>query len=298
MRLELAGYLPPLVPLVLTLTDGAEFDAASYVEMGYTNYDVMCIGAAGGQGSGVYRATSPFDFVPGGAGGGGGSMRVQGILDALPSLVDVTLGTPGADRTPLATSVWPTGALDGGDGGAASFGGTICRASGGKGGKKAVYAGFATSASGAGGDGGIGGSSTAGGAANHGTGGDTDGSPAPVAAVTGTWDGTIGKGGGGGGGGYATTASNPVFSASNASRGSYLAGDPSVYGPAGVTTIWNHPNTSTNLTNVTPGFGGGAKATPINGLSTVFGAKTRDADGNPVVGSGSGLVIIRLTVVV
>lgn len=293
MRLELAGYLPPLVPLVITLADGDEFDAAAYAELGYTNYDVMCIGAAGGQGSSLYNTSSPYHGISGGAGGGGGSHRVQGIIDALPGVVDVVIGAPGTDRA--AFSFGSAGsALDGGDGGAASFGGTICRASGGKGGKKAT-----TTLTGAGGNGGVGNSGTAGGGGTGGVAGDpTDSSPLPTNAVTGTWDGTIGQGGGGGAGGYGSSSSNPVFSASNASRGSYLAGDTSVYGPAGTTTIYDHPGAGPNLTNITPGFGGGAKATPINQLSTVFGAKTRDASGAPVVGSGTGLVIIRLTVVV
>lgn len=291
MRLEFSGYLPPVAPLVLTLQDGVPFVAASYVELGYTNFDVMCIGAAGGKGSGLYVNTPPYTYISGGGGGGGGSHRVQGLLDALPGSVSVVLGAPGADRSPVET--WDvSSALDGADGGAASFGGTICRASGGKGGKKATL-----TKTGDGGDGGIGGSTTAGGAANKGLGGETDGSPLPVAASTGAWDGTIGAGGGGGGGGYGSTSANPVFSASNASRGSYLAADQSVYGPAGTTSFWDHPDTSSNITNVNPGYGGGAKATPINQLSTVFGAKLKDSNGETVPDSGGGLVIIRLTVV-
>ena len=51
MRLALGGGVGSLEPLVLTLSTG-NFAKAEYVALGYTYYDVLCVGAAGGFGGG------------------------------------------------------------------------------------------------------------------------------------------------------------------------------------------------------------------------------------------------------
>lgn len=79
-------------PVVLSLPSGTPFVKADYVAIGYTHYEVMCIGAVGGQG-GMVPSTS--DWSHGGAGGGGGSHRVAGLLSGLPDSVAVTVGQPG-----------------------------------------------------------------------------------------------------------------------------------------------------------------------------------------------------------
>ena len=71
----------------------------------------------------------------GGAGGGGGFHRVQGLLSALPEYMPSCCWSGGALGTEHASN--PALTTNGGDGGVSSFNATICRASGGKGGKRA-----------------------------------------------------------------------------------------------------------------------------------------------------------------
>lgn len=142
------------VPVVLLPEDGEVFVPEDYISLGYTNFEVLCIGAVGGRG-GLFKSMRLDPTYSGGAGGGGGLHRVVGLLADLPDTVLVAIGQPGADgqdasdgwpmtpvldgsgnpATPL--SLYPTPgyvlATPGGDGGASSFG-DICRASGGKGG--------------------------------------------------------------------------------------------------------------------------------------------------------------------
>lgn len=160
----------------------------------------------------------------GGGGGGGGLQVVSGLLIALPDECPVVVGQAGADApvgqmaydgplTPT-TQPYPNPEYNtydlphptfyppeaGGDGGASSFNGETCQASGGKGGHPAtVWQSGTRYWSGElwfdaqGGDGGKGGRTTAGGGA---PGGINDSN-----AADGSWDGEIGKGGGGGRGG-------------------------------------------------------------------------------------------------
>jgi hypothetical protein len=89
----------------------------------------------------------------------------------------------------------------GGSGGASSFGGNICQASGGVGGHPSVvWSGGLLYLDGAGGAGGIGGQTTPGGGAA--------GSTGPSGGADGSWDGHIGAGGGGGRGGAYTPVRN------------------------------------------------------------------------------------------
>src|SRR3954468_2695321 len=135
MRLELAGSLIHPEPVVLKFTANQALDIQSYRDLGYTHFDVICIGAGGGTGGGVDTLNTGTKVRNrGGAGGGGGFHRVHGLLSALPNSCPIVVGAGGApgvdDTTPQFTT-------NGADGGASSFNTTTCRASGGKGGKRA-----------------------------------------------------------------------------------------------------------------------------------------------------------------
>lgn len=247
-----AGGAQP--PFVLNLADGAIFIPDGYIALGFTHYEVWCIGAAGGRGgpaagrAGIgadgsgpseYLGASWPSYMVGsiqhwhdpflpseavledsggvGAGGGGGLHVVSGLLVDLPDACPVVVGQAGADA-PIGQNASPDPMeavppffnpenqvydephelfyppVAGGDGGASSFGGDICQASGGKGGRPSqVWVDDTLWIDGQGGEGGSGGQSAAGGG---GAGSDTE-----DPGQEGTWDGTIGKGGGGGRGG-------------------------------------------------------------------------------------------------
>jgi hypothetical protein len=131
-RVELAGLGGPIPTVALTdpnldenlapqaflLTTG-NFLKADWVGLGYTHYEVMCIGAAGGNGSdGGGDMTWPYYYsgydssgrlimhwydphigspnIFGGGGGGGGLHRVAGSLADLPDVTPVVVGVAGA----------------------------------------------------------------------------------------------------------------------------------------------------------------------------------------------------------
>jgi hypothetical protein len=104
--------LPPfggdsaLPPTVFTFTENTEFLVEQYRELGFTHFDVWCVGGAGGRGGGVLTY-DPYDhsyadvFLPstsyGGEGGGGGLHRVAGLLEDLPDSVPIVVGKRGND---------------------------------------------------------------------------------------------------------------------------------------------------------------------------------------------------------
>ena len=262
MRIELKGQGEPIPGLALpdpnissdlpaqtfTFLENGTFSKTDWVALGYTHFEVWCIGGVGGDGGGYSYSGYESEHSYGGAGGGGGLHRVAGALTDIPDSCLVVVGKAGAKgrngntefvkapridpRTGLTyvPYIWDPNpayisSLPGGDGGASTFGGTICQASGGKGGKptpwKRSYSGdptpeYAFGFQTPGGDGGQGGS---GGRTVAGGGGDGawsewiiapfPGNPTLVDylgsdrhdAIDGTWDGAIGKGGGGGRGG-------------------------------------------------------------------------------------------------
>lgn len=299
-------------PLNVVLADGDIFHKLDYLAAGYNRFDVMCVGGAGGRGGGLpvedspvlqpawirYQRTVPFGPANiiatgpgltgisqtgryGGGGGGGGLHRVKGRLALLPTNVPVVVGAAGADGVHPAS---------GADGGASSFGGTICRASGGKGGR--AYGNTATSTAG---QGGVGNAELAGGGANSG--------------ASGTWDGVIGHGGGGGdpvgaGGSGSVSSADPTTSGPGDPVGTF----PGIHDRVGIGELVVEEGTSnqagtgtwTQYYNVTryyedilaiPGAGGGAKPFLLNGETVQYGSK---AQGRP----GTGLVIVRLTYVI
>lgn len=158
MRVSLNGKGDPIAKVVLPdpgdisnlpatsflLEDGTVFEKAEWIAQGYINYEVWCIGAAGGRGGGL---TGHQDgrinpgFIAdgegggqwrGGGGGGGGVQRKAGLLSLLPDEVPVTVGQAGADgqnennEAPLLSDGSPNPAwiepLPGEDGGYSLFG--------------------------------------------------------------------------------------------------------------------------------------------------------------------------------
>ena len=288
MRIELAGSISHAPPLVVTLKNGVPFSPQEYVDKGYTNFDVICIGAGGGIGGGINTAnTGTLVRNYGGAGGGGGLHRVQGLLSALPAACPVAVGIGGAAGTEQVSD--PALTTDGGDGGYSSFNDTTCRASGGKGGKRALSNSLTVTTQANGGQGGIGNSIVAGGGAIGGIAGTpTAAGPgiAGTAGSDGTWDGSIGQGGGGGSGGVAKFGGVTCNPATAGGRGSFNPGDTGVYGP-GADPI---ADGASGAASVVPGGASGAKAAPVNGLPYVFGKSVgKLSPGEP------GAVIIRLT---
>lgn len=292
MRLELAGTITRPAPAVVRYVANGVFEAAKYQDMGYTNFDVICIGGGGGMGGGIDTANTGTQIRSyGGAGGGGGLHRVQGLLSALPVSCPVVVGAGGVLGAEHDSNVGLT--TDGGDGGYSTFNDTTCRASGGTGGKRVQSNSPTVTTQANGGDGGVGNRIAAGGGASGGLAG-TPSAAGPgvagVAGVDGAWTGAIGQGGGGGAGGVGKygsggTTLNP---ATAGGRGSYNPGDTSVYGPGG------NPSTDpgSNSQNCVPGGAGGAKGTPIDGLPNTYGSSASRR-----VVSDPGIVLIRLTTV-
>lgn len=291
MRLELAGSLVLPPPLIVRFDDSGEFVPADYIENGYTNFDVMCIGGGGGMGGGIDTAnTGTLVRSFGGAGGGGGLHRVQGLLSALPAECTVIVGAGGPVGDEHASN--PALTTDGIDGGSSSFNGTTCRASGGKGGKRVQTNSLTLSTEADGGEGGIGDSTTPGGGAAGGqagtptsTGPGTPGS----AGADGSWNGVIGSGGGGGAGGVGKYGSGGVTAnaATAGGRGSYNPGDTSVYGLNGVPSA---DLAGTGALNVLPGGAGGAKTAPLTGLPYIFGQSS-----SLRLPGVNGVVVVRIT---
>lgn len=288
MRIELAGTLIQPDPLIVKYIANDNFIPADYMDLGYTHFDVICIGGGGGMGGGIDTAnTGTLIRSYGGAGGGGGFHRTSGLLAALPGSCPVVVGAGGSLGTEHASN--PALTTDGGDGGASSFNATTCRASGGKGGKRVQTNSVTTSTLANGGDGGVGNRVIAGGGGSGGLAG-TPTATGPGTSGTKGEDGTffqgIGEGGGGGAGGVGKYGGVTCNAATAGGRGSYNPGDTSVYGPGGIPSS----DASSGAANVKPGGASGAKAAPLNGLPTVYGlSKGVRAISDP------GVVILRLT---
>lgn len=289
MRLELAGSLVHPPPLVIKFESNLNFDVAHYISLGYTHFDVICIGAGGGMGGGIDTANSgTLVRNYGGAGGGGGFHRVRGLLSALSIPCPVVIGVGGAvgnDHSSL-----PASTTNGADGGYSSFNTDTCKASGGKGGKKVASNSLTVSTDADGGEGGKGNRLIAGGGAAGGQAGTPTISGPDFPGSDGA-DGTlfqnVGEGGGGGAGGVGKYGTGTTHNAATSGgRGAYNPGDTSVYGPG------DEPghDIPSGAQNIVPGGASGAKASPVNGLPTVYGQSM----GTKLPGA-PGTVIIRLT---
>ena len=288
MRFELSGSLVKPDPLVVRYQANGNFNPASYIDMGYTHFDVICIGAGGGRGGGIDTANTGTQIRSfGGAGGGGGFHRVRGLLSALPSSCPVVVGVGGNNGLDHASN--PASTTNGADGGGSSFNGTTCRASGGQGGKRVQSNSLTVTTQANGGDGGVGDRITAGGGGSGGVAG-TPTATGPGTPGTNGSDGTffqnIGKGGGGGAGGVGKYGGTTCNAATSGGRGSFNPGDTSVYGPGDTPD----PDSASGAANIVPGGASGAKASPLSGLPTIYGqSQSGAAHGDP------GIVILRLT---
>ena len=291
MRIELAGSLIRPDPILVQFAANGSFVPATYIDEGYTHFEVICIGGAGGMGGGIDTVNVGTKIRNyGGAGGGGGFHRVRGLLSALPASCPVVVGAGGIAGREDASD--PANTLDGGDGGTSSFNTNTCRASGGKGGKRAQTNSDTVASLAHGGDGGAGNRTVAGGGAAGGVCGTPTatgpGTPG-TAGADGTFINNVGKGGGGGAGGVGKYGGVTCLAATAGGRGAYNPADTSVYGPN------ENPGLDTPSGALSvPGGASGAKAAPLTGLPTLFG---RSIGGSRGKGAGqNGIVIIRLTV--
>lgn len=286
MRIELAGSFVKPKPLILKFDSDLTFVPLDYINLGYTSFDVICIGAGGGRGGQIdTQNTGTLIKNYGGEGGGGGFHRINGFLELLPASCPVVIGAAGNPGTDHASN--PANTTDGTDGGYSSFNGSACRASGGKGGKRVQTNSDTVRTLADGGEGGLGDRTTAGGGAAGGVAGiPTADGPGTLGTngIDGTFVNNIGEGGGGGAGGVSKyTGQSGMFTICNpgtmGGRGSYNPADLSVYG-------WDPDPTehSNQVLDAVPGKAGGARGTPLNGLPTVYGYSDND-----------GIVILRLT---
>lgn len=293
MRAALGGFGGPLPPMVLQLANGVPFLKAAYVALGYTNYEVLCIGAAGGMGGGIQPPVGTggsYIQTKGGGGGGGGLHRVKGLLAALPVSCAVVVGTAGADGANSVTAGSGVGVTSGAGGTPSRFNYPLCAASAGNGGSGATNTSRASPSGGNGGAGGIGnaiGLLSGGGAPGATAQNPNNGAPPTLnpPGEGGIWNGTIGSGGGGGAGGTAfwdATVGTFPLPASGGGNGSYWGSDTSFSAPGGAAQL-----------PIFPGFGGGALTTPLNHLLAIYGSRAQGINNRLVV--GDGLVIISLT---
>lgn len=216
MRLALSGGIPHPKYLAIKLQDNSTFLPRVFEKYGYTNFDVICIGAGGGNGGSFHNFSDGLPYrVMGGAGGGGGAHRIGGLLRALPKECPVQVGQGGL---PGDSGQHPSEVTDGSSGGKTSFNDESCYASGGRGGhgptfpySDHIFDRDESAPSGAhGGQGGLGNRSDPGGGANGGSTNPDDyvqspgmnnwQLPDPTEGVNGGYDQNTGIGAGGGGG--------------------------------------------------------------------------------------------------
>jgi hypothetical protein len=285
MRINFVGSIVFPNPVVLVYNADAIFNKADYIAAGYKYFEAIAIGGGGGRGGNYFGK----DFndathtlrVYGGMGGGGGFHRIRGVLSALPSSTNVVVGGPGADGTDLLTDAlveYDIPTTDGGDGGNSHFNNPACIASGGKGGKRVYTATEDIDTNANGGDGGAGNSSASGGGGIGAVAGTiTTPSESPG---DGRLVGNIGKGGGGGGGGLAIVGFAMRILSTYGGFGSYDPSDQSVFDMRG--PYFLDPDSGFR---VGPGFGGGARITPLNGSNKAYGRSGEN-----------GVVALRLTV--
>lgn len=249
-----AQLIPPYGPY-----GGTEAATRAYYEAQFPNHDPWYV-------STFFDAFLQDNAWRGGAGGGGGVEVAVGLLADLADATDVEVGSAGANAEAGQTTqhgLWTPAAYDasfgtplqqwatewmneyplphkqfaepaaGGAGGASTFGGDICQASGGEGGEPyKVWDGSQFVFAGDGGDGGIGGRTAPGGGASG-------ASDFGVSGSDGGWDGTIGEGGGGGHSGKPGQLDNPstfpneaieVTLPTDGGRGAFSYADTSVFG--------------------------------------------------------------------
>lgn len=263
------GHLTPVIKVV---NGNAVFDRTKYMHAGYTTYDCILVGGAGGYGGRSYYNGNNYAY--GAGGGGGGLLRIQGDLRDLPTdwltLEGGYAGTKGADQGNKVTGNTGT------TGGTSSFG-FDWRAFGGKGGG----GGRVDFTSGIGGsanlsDGGDGGGNSLGlGTIGIGsTGGADAAAPNHTAATAGSAAAistTVGGGGGGGETGKVETNNLVMYAATFAAKNGNVNATEGTTGPGGAT--------SSNK----GGCGGGGNIALVTGGATeYYGSYALGSDPNGV----------------
>lgn len=307
-----------LTPLTFTFDEDGSFDKTEWVALGFTIFEVMCVGGAGGRGGNSKWSHGNSAVVAlyslGGAGGGGGMHIVSGLLSELADISPIVVGQAGADGANGVTtySQFPIDPGDAGeDGSFSTFADDICQASGGKGGDPTpsvitVIEGvhhLPKRPGGDGGEGGAGGQTAAGGGAAGGSSEIIDDVWTPKNGLQGFWDGIVGKGGGGGVGGSINTFDTvPGFfdpgihdsiliapwgyrtEGTDGGHGSFSYADSSKHGQRGSKELSEFVPFTGELPKRKPGVGGGARPTAL--------AKY----GSYVEGySPNGVVIVRIS---
>lgn len=105
MQMKLQKHQIASLPLYIEWTNAwAIWDRSLYSMAGYTDFDVVLIGAAGGQSGIAWGDTAHNISMRGAGGGGGGVLRAQGKLAVLPAQCGIFVsGTGGANGTDSAT---------------------------------------------------------------------------------------------------------------------------------------------------------------------------------------------------
>lgn len=157
VRLQKSQVASPIY--TRTSAGSYNFDRTIYCMAGYTKFDVLIIGASGGRAGNAFGTTikTKTSWLYGAAGGGGGALRLQGDLAALPQSTPFTVGASGSVGS--SSSGNNVKADNGSNGGTSTFLSSSYAAYGGKGaigGKIDVSGGsFNTTGTGQGGDGGF-----------------------------------------------------------------------------------------------------------------------------------------------
>lgn len=284
MRINFAGSIVFPNPIVLVYDADTVFNKGDYISAGYKYFEVIVIGGGGGRG-GNYRGKDFNDATNtlhsyGGEGGGGGFHRAKGVLSALSSSANVVVGSAGAhgtDRLTDSTVEYNITTTDGADGGDSHFNYPTCVASGGKGGKRVYSATLDIPPDCDGGAGGLGNWTTAGGGGIGGIAGTSTTSEEPPGV--GKLVGNVGGGGGGGAGGVGVSNLDAMrIEATLGEKGAYDPSDQSVFDVGG-------PIGFDGTMDIVPGWGGGARITPLNDSNKVYGRSGM-----------AGVVALRLTV--
>jgi hypothetical protein len=274
------------LPAYFKFENSGDFDRTKPSMFGFTDYEALLIGGAGGRsGSADGRTISgTTSYVKSSGGGGGGLIHVKGKLVDLSILSPAVVGAAGGNGADSGNGVK---ASNGSNGGNSSFAGfSAFGGKGGKGGKYDITAdGVATCTGGQGGDGGLNsaGYGTVGvgaltSTANGSFGGSqiaTDGT-APTQGVVATGSGDVIEGGGGGAGGAGRVR---LFD-----QNQEVASD----GSTGNTGPGNYDGFGTPASSGLGGTGGGANAVDWLGFPLNYGVAE-------ALAFAGGVVFIRVT---
>lgn len=297
MMLITMGLDKSQVPDEQTYTQNGTFNRDLAIMAGYTDFDVLVVGAGGGasgKANGRTTDNKANALYPSGGGGGGALRRMASLLSLPSSKMSVAVGKAGTDGANSGNGVK---AGNGTTGGSSSFNSWV--AYGGKGGVGGMLrVGLAGSINEIqvqyGGDGGV---TSVGGIPGEGQrghsqqGGGTGSNPQAVGPIIaagglndGVWDAPqTGPGqGGGGGGGVGSFMHNGSWAdrAYSGARGS----------TPGNSTVGNYGAPGSSPSGENGGGAGGANIQPLDGVANRFGMGRPNS-----LGSTNGVVILKLS---